>query len=142
MYYPCSKNKGADQLCGHPMNFNCFFRHFNCVNTQIRSLIRVLTPSISLSLHRLLVCTNIILFCIASQTQNNNSFTLKLSMWFSPLEYHNSISNNIKSHGQGCGIILLLSSFLFFFLLLSNCHFCMDVAICYSGHDLENVSLQ
>ena len=25
-----------------PMNFNCFFRHFNCVNTQIRSLIRVL----------------------------------------------------------------------------------------------------
>ena len=29
-------------LLRHPMNFNCFFRHFNCVNTQIRSLIRVL----------------------------------------------------------------------------------------------------
>ena len=28
-------------LC-HPMNSNYFFRHFNCVNTQIRSLIRVL----------------------------------------------------------------------------------------------------
>ena len=26
----------------HPMNFNCFFRHFDCVNTQICSLIRVL----------------------------------------------------------------------------------------------------
>ena len=29
-------------LLHNPMNFNCFFRHFNCVNTQIRSLIRVL----------------------------------------------------------------------------------------------------
>ena len=29
-------------LVRNPMNFNCFFRHFNCVNTQIRSLIRVL----------------------------------------------------------------------------------------------------
>ena len=29
-------------LLRNPMNFNCFFRHFNCVNTQIRSLIRVL----------------------------------------------------------------------------------------------------
>ena len=29
-------------LLRHPMNLNCFFRHFNWVNTQIRSLIRVL----------------------------------------------------------------------------------------------------
>ena len=29
-------------LLRNPMHFNCFFRHFNCVNTQIRSLIRVL----------------------------------------------------------------------------------------------------
>ena len=29
-------------LLRHPMNLDCFFRHFNCVNTQIRSLIRVL----------------------------------------------------------------------------------------------------
>ena len=29
-------------LLRNPMNFNCFFRHFNCVNTQIHSLIRVL----------------------------------------------------------------------------------------------------
>ena len=29
-------------LLRNPMNFNCFFRHFNCVNTQIRILIRVL----------------------------------------------------------------------------------------------------
>ena len=32
-------------LLRHPMNINCFFRHFNCVNTQIRSLIRVLGHS-------------------------------------------------------------------------------------------------
>ena len=32
-------------LLRNPMNFNCFFRHFNCVNTQIRSLIRVLLSS-------------------------------------------------------------------------------------------------
>ena len=30
-------------LLRNPMNFNCFFRHLNCVNTQIRSLIRVLS---------------------------------------------------------------------------------------------------
>ena len=29
-------------LLRNPMNFNCFFRHFNCVNMQILSLIRVL----------------------------------------------------------------------------------------------------
>ena len=29
-------------LLRHLMNLNCFLRHFNCVNTQIRSLIRVL----------------------------------------------------------------------------------------------------
>ena len=34
-------------LLRNPMNFNCFFRHFNCVNTQIRSLIRVLISYIS-----------------------------------------------------------------------------------------------
>ena len=32
-------------LC-HLMNLNCFFRHFNCINMQIRSLIRVLNSSL------------------------------------------------------------------------------------------------
>ena len=32
-------------LLRHPMNFNCFFRQFNCVNMQICSLIRVLTSA-------------------------------------------------------------------------------------------------
>ena len=36
-------------LLRNPMNFNCFFRHFNCVNTQIRSLTRVLHFSIDFS---------------------------------------------------------------------------------------------
>ena len=38
-------------LLRNPMNFNCFFRHFNCVNTQIHSLIRVLIIAQTVSIY-------------------------------------------------------------------------------------------
>ena len=40
-------------LLRNPMNFNCFFRHLNCVNTEIRSLIRVLIRFEFLNVHDL-----------------------------------------------------------------------------------------
>ena len=42
VYFPLRIDDFHCFLLRHPMNFNCFFRHFNWVNTQIRSLIRVL----------------------------------------------------------------------------------------------------
>ena len=42
VFFPLSIDDFNCFLLRNPMNFNCFFRHFNCVNTQIRSLIRVL----------------------------------------------------------------------------------------------------
>ena len=42
VFFPLRINDFNCFLLRNPMNFNCFFRHFNCVNTQIRSLIRVL----------------------------------------------------------------------------------------------------
>ena len=42
VFFPLRIDDFHSLLLRHPMNFNCFFRHFNCVNTQIRSLIRVL----------------------------------------------------------------------------------------------------
>ena len=40
VFFPLRINDFHCFLLRHPMNFNCFFRHFNCVNTQTSSLIR------------------------------------------------------------------------------------------------------
>ena len=46
VFFPLRINDFNCFLLRNPMNFNCFFRHFNCVNRQIRSLIRVLRKAL------------------------------------------------------------------------------------------------
>ena len=71
VFFPLRINDFNCFLLRNPMNFNCFFRHFNCVNTQIRSLIRVL-PLFSENASKILLFSLNVSYCRMSSLKVNN----------------------------------------------------------------------
>ena len=59
-------------LLRYPINWNCFFRHFNCVNMQIRTLIKLLKQ----------VCLTVVV-CFLVCTYENN-----LVLIYAPIQNH------------------------------------------------------